>query len=108
MTQKINGIDTRPVTVGAGAAVQRSRDAGSDPKQPTSVPAVADVKITDAARQLAALERAIADVQVVDPSRVQKVARTIEQGRYHVRADRVADRLLRMDQTLSGARRSEK
>lgn len=108
MTNKINGVDTRPVSVGGGAAVQRSRDPASDNAQAAPAQVVEGVQITDGARQLAALERAIADVPVVSQERVQNVARSISEGRYQVRAEKVADKMLRMDQTLADARRSGK
>lgn len=108
MTNKINGVDTRPVSVGGGAAVQRTRDPASDSSQAGASKAVEGVQITDGARQLAALERAIAEVPAVNQERVQKVAQSISEGRYQVRADKVADKMLRMDQTLADARRARK
>ena len=104
MTNKINGIDTRPVKVGGGAAVPRSRDAVSDDAKSTAAPAAEAVQITDGARQLAALERAIADVPAVDQARVEQVSRSLSEGRYQVRPEKVADKLVRMDQTLADAR----
>lgn len=108
MTNKVNGIDARPVSVGGGAAVQRPRDASSDAPKSAAPQPVEGVQITDGARQLAALERAIADVPAVNQARVEQVSKALAEGRYQVRAEHVADKLLRMDETLADARRSRK
>lgn len=108
MINKTNGVDTRPVAVGAGTAVPRTRDADSDNAQSAVAQAVEGVQITDGARQLAALEHAIAEVPVVSQERVDNVSRAINEGRYQVRAEKIADKMLRLDQTLTQARRSAK
>ena len=108
MNNKINGVDTSPVNVGAGAAVQRPRDATSDASNSAAAQVSEGVHITDGARQLANLERAVADVPVINQAKVEQASRAITQGRYVVRPDRIADKLLRMDQTLADAKRKEK
>ena len=108
MSNKINGIESRPVSVGSGAAVPKTRDATSDAPAAHAAPATSGVQITDGARQLAALERAIANVPVVNSGKVQQISRAIEEGRYQVRPDQVADKLLRLDQMVFGARSATK
>ncbi len=106
MTNKINGIDARLAPVAAGSPVARGRaPASSDSGQDSGD---SGVRITDGARQLASLEKAIAALPVVDQERVDAVSRALADGRYSVDPQRVADRLLRMDQDLAAARRKDR
>ena len=104
MTNKIGGYGNRPVHNGTGKSVSRERDAGTSASQSAeAAKAAAPVKITDQARQLAALERAVNDAPVVNESRVAAVRQAVEEGRYEVVPERIADKLLRMDRELRTA-----
>ena len=101
MTNKIGGYDNRPVHNGTGKTVSRERDAGTSASQSAAAgKAAGPVRITDQARQLAALERAVQDAPVVNDARVAAVRTAIEEGRYEVVPERIADKLLRMEQEL--------
>jgi negative regulator of flagellin synthesis FlgM len=100
VSNKINGIDTRTGPIGAGRAVERVKDAGSESKEPTGGGAV-DVEITGTARQLAALEQKLANQPAVDEGRVASIRSAIEQGRYTVSPRHVADQLLQFERALS-------
>jgi negative regulator of flagellin synthesis FlgM len=104
VTNKIGGYDNRPVHNGTGKSVSRERDAGTAASQSAEgAKAATPVKITDQARQLAALERAVNDAPVVNESRVAAVRQAVEEGRYEVVPERIADKLLRMDRELRTA-----
>ena len=101
MTNKIGGYDNRPVHNGTGKTVSRERDAATSASQSADASkAAGPVRITEQARQLAALERAVHDVPVVNEARVAAVRTAIEEGRYEVVPERIADKLLRMEQEL--------
>jgi negative regulator of flagellin synthesis FlgM len=102
MSTKINGIDLRPTGLGSAAPVTRPRDAAVAEGGDAPVPS-ADGRITDAARQMATLERLVAAAPVVNEARVSAVSDAIAQGRYRVDAERIADRLLRADADLKAA-----
>ena len=102
MSTKINGIDVRPVGISGTTPVARVRDATAAESGDPGVPS-ADVRITDAARQMATLERLVAAAPVVNEARVTAVADAIAQGRYRVDPDQIADRLLRADADLKAA-----
>jgi negative regulator of flagellin synthesis FlgM len=105
VTTKINGYQNRPVQVGTDKAVTRTRDA--DAKASGSAAAGASpVQITEQARQLAALERAVQSLPVVDEARVAAIRLAIEEGRYEVAPERIADKLLRMEHELRGAEKN--
>lgn len=99
MSSKIDGIDARPAPVGAGQPVQRGRDATtggaaqSDPRE--------GVQITESAKRLAALEAAVRDMPEVDAARVAEVRRALAEGRHEVRPERIAEKLLRLEQLLA-------
>lgn len=103
MSNKINGLDSRPIALGGGSPVARVGDAGVRRGDATAV-GPESVRITDDARRLAELERAIAALPVVDELRVAELGRAIERGSFQVLPERIADRLLRQDLELSAAR----
>jgi negative regulator of flagellin synthesis FlgM len=101
VTNKIGGYGNRPVHNGTGKSVSRERDAGTSASQSAEgSKATTPVQITEQARQLAALERAVQDAPVVNEARVAAVRLAIEEGRYEVVPERVADKLLRMEHEL--------
>jgi negative regulator of flagellin synthesis FlgM len=59
------------------------------------------VQITDQARQLASLEHAVNSLPVVNESRVAEIRLALEEGRYQIDAERIADKLLRTENELS-------
>lgn len=101
MTTKITGYQNRPVQVGTDKSVSRAHDAASSPAG--SAVSGSPVRITDQARQLAALEQALQSMPIVDETRVAAIRSAIEEGRYEVAPQRIADKLLRMDQELHAA-----
>jgi negative regulator of flagellin synthesis FlgM len=107
MSNKINGIDSKPVPVSGGTPVGRVKPAPGDVAQ-AGTPRNDGVRITDAARQLAVLEKAIADVPEVNDSRVAEISSAIEQGRYQIEPQKIAQRLLRMEYELAKASGKEK
>lgn len=99
MSSKIDGFDARPAPVGAGQPVRRGRDAtaggaGQSPERE-------GVQITESARRLAALEQAVREMPEVDEARVAEVRRALAEGRHEVRPERIAERLLRLEQLLA-------
>jgi negative regulator of flagellin synthesis FlgM len=100
---KITGYSNRPVQVGTDKSVSRARDAASSAPEATGTGAASPVRITDQARQLAALEQAVHAAPVVNEARVAEVRTAIEEGRYEVHPERIADKLLRQDRDLGAA-----
>ena len=104
MANKISGIDGRPVQVGGGAPVSRSRDATSgDRKTTESSTSVSNIDVSETARTLAALEARISTLPVVSENRVDAVRRAMDEGRYHVDPQRVADKMMRFEVDLLAA-----
>ena len=103
MTTKITGFQNRPVQVGTDKTVPRARD-GATGSTESAAPSNS-VRITDQARQLAALEQAVQSMPIVNEARVTEIRLAIEEGRYEVDPERIADKLLRMDQDLQAAER---
>ena len=99
MTDKISGLDSRPVHVSTERKVGRSEDSASNATSAAS-PQVGAVHITDQARQMAALEQKIESVPVINEARVAELRRAIEEGRYEINPERIADKLLRSEREL--------
>jgi len=102
MANKISGIDGRPVQVGGGAPVSRTRDT-TDGRKADTTGSASSIDVSDTARTLAALEEKIAGMPVVSDTRVEAVRRALDEGRYHVDAQRVADKMLRFEGDLLAA-----
>ncbi len=100
MANKISGIDGRPVQVGSGTPVSRARDATSEGRKAETTGTVSYIDVSDTARTLAALESHIGALPVVNESRVDAVRRAMDEGRYHVDPQRVADKMLRFEVDL--------
>ena len=100
MANKISGIDGRPVQVGGGAPVSRVRDATSEGKKADSTGSASNIDVSDTARTLAALESHIGTLPVVNESRVDAVRRAVDDGRYHVDPQRVAEKMMRFEVDL--------
>ena len=102
MANKISGIDGRPVQVGGGAPVSRVRDT-TDGRKAETTGSSSNVDVSDTARTLAVLEERIGEIPVVSEARVEAVRRALDEGRYHVDAQRVADKMLRFEGDLLAA-----
>lgn len=87
----------------APAARQTHPSHAGDPRRTTGSPATGApatgdrVHLTDAAARLQTLEAALSSVPVVD---TQRVHRTITQGHFVVDSQRIADKLLQIDNRL--------
>ena len=102
MANKISGIDGRPVQVGGGAPVSRARDTTSEGRKAETTD-TSNVDVSETARTLAALEDRISNLPVVSESRVDAVRRAMDEGRYHVDPQRVADKMMRFEVDLLAA-----
>lgn len=103
MANKISGIDGRPVQVGGGAPVSRTRDATAEGRKADTTGSVSSIAVSDTARALAQLEERISSLPVVNDNRVEAVRRALDEGRYHVDAQRVADKMMRFEGDLLAA-----
>ncbi len=100
MSSKINGVDNnRAAPVGPGRAVERVRDATAEGKE-AAAGDLTGVEITGTARHLAALEQTLNSQPAVDEARVAHVRAAIEQGRYTISPDRIADQLIQLERAL--------
>lgn len=105
MSNKIQGLESRPVQVGTDRSVQRKGDAGAEAtvKVETGTGSGDGVHITGSARQLAAIEQTLKDLPVVDEARVEQLRSAIEAGTYKVDAARIADKMLLLEDQLGSA-----
>ena len=89
--------------VGGGAPVSRTRDSTAEGRKAETTGAASNIDVSDTARMLAALEGKVASVPVVSEAGVEAVRRALDEGRYHVDAQRVADKMLRFEGDLLAA-----
>ena len=104
VSNKINGLEIRPVRIAAGAAVARI---GADPSSTQDNPpgaAATDVQITGVARSLAALEQKLRDAPAIDEARVAAARQKLDDGSYQIDPQRVADKLLRLEHDLGNGK----
>jgi negative regulator of flagellin synthesis FlgM len=99
MSNKIGGIEQRPLPVSSSAPAPRVRDAVSQGGKGAATPD--DVMITETARELAALETRLAGLPAINDLRVAAVRRQIDEGRYQVDPQRVAEKVVRLERDLA-------
>jgi negative regulator of flagellin synthesis FlgM len=97
------------VTSGSGQGKpvenQDNGKSGSTPGNTNPGDSTADsVNLTGEARQLQALEARIANEPVVDTQRVQAVRTAVENGTFTINPERIADKMISLEQALTGMR----
>jgi negative regulator of flagellin synthesis FlgM len=105
VTNKIGtgGVDNRPVQIATDKSVKRTSDSGAASSGAEKVASTGDgVQITNSARQLAALEQAIRAFPDVNQARVDQIRSAIANGTYQVSPERIAEKLMQMENQLSG------
>lgn len=100
MNTKITGFENRPVQVGTDKKVARTSDS-TVPSAENKAAGVSPVQITDSARQLAALEQTLQGSAPVNEAKVSAIRLAIEEGRYEIKPNVIADKLLRVERELS-------
>lgn len=86
-----------------GSKVEVARAEPSVAQQETGSSAAVDsVSLTDTAARLQKLESSIAELPVVDAERVERIRNAIASGEYEVNPERIADKLLDLDDKLHG------
>ncbi len=94
-------------TGGQGAPVENQRTGASSTTagQSENVKSATDhLSLTGGARQLQELENQIASAPVVDSKKVEAVRTAIENGTFNVRPERIAEKLMSLEQALTDAR----
>lgn len=102
MADKINGYGRVGLDVGPARArpVARPGDNGEAGAARRAKQSGDAVEITDTATKLKAVEAKLADVPDVDRAHVDAVRQRIESGEYKPDAERIAQKLIRMEQEL--------
>lgn len=104
MANKISGLSSDPVPVGAGRPAAKVRDAATGGSSAatanSSTEPSGDVHITDSASQLATLEQTLRSMPAVDEARVAQFRTAIDQGTYTVQPQQVADQLMQLEHSL--------
>ncbi len=92
---------------GQGAPVENQRSGGSSTpasRSENSRSAADQLSLTDEARKLQELEQRVATAPAVDSKKVEAVRTAIENGTFAVNPDRIADKMMRLEQALTDAR----
>ena len=85
------GTPSRGTTAGAGDGAAGTGRSGSEDQ----------VRLTADARQASAVADRIATLPTIDRARVDAVSAAISRGEYRIDADRIAERMLALEQDLS-------
>jgi negative regulator of flagellin synthesis FlgM len=105
VTDRIKGLGSGSIGAsGGGSPIEQIR-ASNAVSTATSAPqpGVDSVSITDSARRLLALAQAVQATPDVDAQRVAELQQSIGNGQYQIQPERIADRLLQMEQDLVAA-----
>jgi negative regulator of flagellin synthesis FlgM len=106
MTEKINGQGFRPSDTAGARRSEAAKPAGSQGESRTasagkSAAASDTVSITQSGMLMSKLEELVQRTPVVDQDRVTAIKDAIASGSYETDAQRIADRLLKLERELS-------
>jgi negative regulator of flagellin synthesis FlgM len=103
---RIKGLDGGSIGPGSSNPIETIRisppvnPAGTDS---SSKPEADSVHITQSARSLAALSQAVQDSPDIDAGRVAAAQQAITVGTYSINPERIASRMLQLEQDLNAA-----
>lgn len=102
MTDKINpqggnNLDIRQAKARAAEKTQQSESAESEKRAEASRD---EIHLTNAATSLKRVEAKLADISEIDSSRVSEIRSRLDSGSYEIDARQVAEKMLRLDQSL--------
>ncbi len=106
MPNRIKGLDGGSIGPGSGNPIEKisiTKPVATGGSSSAPAAEADSVHITQSARSLQALSQAVQDSPDVDTARVSAVQQQIESGQYSVNPDRIASRLLQLEQDLRGA-----
>ena len=102
VSTKINASEPKPARVSAAAPARKPAGPGAEASgEHPAIPG--EVRLTGAARGLAAIEQSVRALPAVDELRVATVKQRLQDGSYQIDPQRVADRLLRLESDLARA-----
>ncbi|MBF0469894.1 MAG: flagellar biosynthesis anti-sigma factor FlgM [Gammaproteobacteria bacterium] len=86
-----------------GSQPQVSRSEPTVSQSETGTPSsIETVSLSDTSVQLRSLENTIANLPVVDTSRVEALKKAIDEGSYQIDSGRVADKMISFERQLMG------
>lgn len=105
MAGRIKGLDSSSLGASSsGSPIEQIRTSTAISTATSAPqPSVDSVNITDSARRLFALAQAVHDAPEVDAQRVAALQQAVGNGQYTINPNRIADRLLQMEQDLVAA-----
>ena len=106
MANRIKGLDAAAIGPSSSSPVEqvrRTSGVGSASGGSSSSGEGESVHITDSARALSALSLALQDTPDIDTGRVAALQQAIDAGQYSVDPQRIADRMLQLEQDLGAA-----
>ncbi|MGA8706804.1 MAG: flagellar biosynthesis anti-sigma factor FlgM [Steroidobacteraceae bacterium] len=106
MANRIKGLDGGSIGPGSGNPIEKisiTKPVATGGSNSAPAAETDSVHITQSARALQALSQAVQDSPEVDSARVSAVQQQIESGQYSANPDRIASRLLQLEQDLRGA-----
>jgi negative regulator of flagellin synthesis FlgM len=103
VANRIKGLDGGSIGPGSSNPIEKirvSKPVKSAGAEASATSETDSVHITQSARSLAALSQAIQDAPDVDTARVAAVQQAIDGGQYTINPERIASRLLQLEQDL--------
>ena len=107
MANRIKGLDGGSIGPDSSNPIEKIRvstpvNSGASGSS-ASKPQTDTVHITESARSLASLSQTVSDTPDVDMNRVAAVQQSIASGTYQINPERIADRMLQLEQDLGNS-----
>ena len=104
MANEINGVPNNairnPINTNKADSQDKVDANKTGESQTNNAPATDSVKLTENAKQIAALEKRIDDIPEVDQERVEALKKAINSGEYQVDAESIAKKLTQLESLL--------
>lgn len=101
MTIDINSVGNGQIKTADNRKMEQSESQKTTNNPEQSSPSKDSVALTDRAKDLQALQTKIAESPVVDTEKVASIKQAIAEGNYQINADKLAEKLLDLDEQIS-------
>ncbi|HEB60080.1 MAG TPA: flagellar biosynthesis anti-sigma factor FlgM [Gammaproteobacteria bacterium] len=106
MPIEINGLNSQRTQLSNDRQIRKTGKGSTGSQNAAGATADTDsVTLTDTAARLRTIEKGLAQQPVVDVDRVQAMETSIRNGEYRIEPERVADKIIELEDAMDGQRR---
>jgi len=105
MSIKIKGAPNKPLSTASNKASGAGKKGSAAPSKGKGNASSDSVDLTDTASKLQQIEQSLADIPIVDSSRVEAVSQSIDDGQYTINNEKIADRIINSENEINNKKK---